>query len=437
MVDDGCSARVATRPEANDVFRGHRRGRAEARAALGGNHEVVRILEEDPRCRVEEPPGRAAARLVPRDSCGDLVWPCRDRVQLLHEPSGRVHRGDSRQRAAGARGNPHERLRREVEPEGERAPGEHLAEIREPCGEPVPTRGRGERSAFVRRRGEEHAVYPGSSGRGSEETYDEAAARVRHDVEKGAKRGAANGLEQSLHVLVGRAPHRQVVEREDTPFIKFRERLEGAVPREVGERRGRVRERAVEKEQAQHLRTRQRGPLDARRDELSILGRKPHEAERNVSLGEALLLPGARERWQQGAGHRSGEPQEEDAEDGAGTAAGDRLRREAHLESMSASFDRARRVKRQRTRRVAGHEDPPLRGGRFDLGVEKTGAGRCAAARTRGADSLEREPPVSENALEKRVRLGRPRTGSRRGSQDFPSGARRDADARRRHGPGV
>ena len=244
---------------------------------------------------------------------------------------------------------------------------------------------------------------------------------MRHDVERGARRSAANGFEESLHVLVGRAPHRQVVEREDTPFIELRERLEGAVPREIGERRGRVRERAVEKEQALPRRTRQRGPLDARRDELFPLGREPHEAERNVSLGEALLLPGARERRQQGAGHRSGDPQEEDAEDGAGTAAGERRRREAHLESMSASFDRARRVKRQRTRRVAGHEDPPLRGGRFDPGVEKTGAGRRAAARTRGADSREREPPVPEDALEKRVRLGRPRNAFAPRESGLPS----------------
>ena len=196
MVDDraGACARVAARPEANGVFLGHRRGRAEAHAALGWNHEVVRILEEDARGRVEEPPRRAAARLVTRNGCGDLVGPRRDGIQVLHERSGRVHRGDSRQRAAGAGRHPHERLRREVEPEGERAPGKHLAEIREPCGEPVPARRRREGGTLVRRRGEKHAFHPGGTGRGSEEAYDEAAARVRHDVESGTGKGAAAPL---------------------------------------------------------------------------------------------------------------------------------------------------------------------------------------------------------------------------------------------------
>ncbi len=148
---------------------------------------------------------------------------------------------------------------------------------------------------------------------------------------------------------------------------------------------------------------------------------------------ETLLLPGARERRQQGAGHRSGDPQEEDADDGAGTAAGGRLRREAHLESMRPSFDRARGVKRQCARRVAGHEDPTLGPRGFDPGVERTGSGPRAAERPCGANAFEHELSVLEDAREKRVCLGRPRACSRRGGEDFPAGARRDADARRRH----
>ena len=174
-----------------------------------------------------------------------------------------------------------------------------------------------------------------------------------------------------------------------------------------------------------------------RRDELSLMRRKPHEAERDSSLLEAFLLPGARERRQQGTGHNSGNPQEEDAEDGAGTAAGGGRRRETHLESMNASFDPARRVERQCSRRVAGHEDPTLRRGGFDLGLESAGPGRCAAARTRGADSRERQAPVPKDALEEQIHLGRARTRLRRRRQDFPAGARRDADARRRHRRGV
>src|SRR5664280_507123 len=70
------------------------------------------------------------------------------------------------------------------------------------------------------------------------------------------------------------------------------------------------------------IRDRERGPPNARGDELSPLGREPHEAERDVSLGEAFLLPAARESRQQDPGHRSGDPQEEDAEDGTGTPGG-------------------------------------------------------------------------------------------------------------------
>ena len=436
MVNDGTRARVAARPEADDVFVGHRRSCAEARASLGGNHEVVGILEENARGRVEEPPCRAAARLVARDGGGDVVGQLRGRIQAFQERAGGIHRGNPRQRAAGSRGHPHERFSREVEPEDERASGEHLAEIREPCGEIVPARRGGERGAFVGRRDEEHAVDARCPGRRGEETRDEAAARVRHDVERAAGKRAAKSLEESRHVLPGRASHRQVIEREDTSFVESRERLEVAVPREVGEGRGRVRERAVEKEQPRR-RTRQRGSRDARRDERSLLRRKPHETERNASLPEALPLPGTRERRQEGAGRRSGESQEEDAEDGAGTAAGERRRSEAHLEPLSAPLDPARGVKRQRARRVAGHEHPPRRGGRLHPGVEKTGPRRHAAARTRGANSSEHEPPVVENALEKWVRLGRTPTHSGRRSQDFPAGARVDANARRRHGPGV
>ncbi len=228
-----------------------------------------------------------------------------------------------------------------------------------------------------------------------------------------------------------------MVEREDTPSIELRESLEGAFPREVGERRGGVGERAVEKQQAFRRRTGQRGALDARRDQLFPLRREPHEPERNVSLFEALLLPGPRERRQQGACHGSSHPQEEDAKDVTGTAAGERRRRDAHLESMNAFFALARRVKRQRSRRVADDEDPARRSGRFDPGLQKTGAGRRAATRTRGADSLEREAAVAENSRKKRVRLDRTRTHCSHGRQDFPAGARRDADARRGHRPGV
>src|ERR1035437_2816317 len=210
-----------------------------------------------------------------------------------------------------------------MQSEGERVAGKHLAEIREPGGESVPARGRGERRALVRRGDEEDPAENDarSDARAllGERAEDEAAPGMRDRVEKHGP--ARQARAEVPGIRVRRGSHREVVEREDTAVVAALKRREKPwIGREVPERRGRVRERAVHEEEAPRGRRREREVPDTRGDETAVPGRERHEAERRLRGEEAFLLPEAREDRKQRARRRAQDPQEEDADRGADPA---------------------------------------------------------------------------------------------------------------------
>ena len=293
--------------EPHGVSRGDARA-AEGEAALRRDDEVVRHPEDRVGARVEETFCQAALGREVRDGRAVSRRPGRrPRIEVREERARRVHRGNARESAARAPRDPDERLGGEVEAENERAGGERLAEVRDPRRELVPPRRCRERRPLGGRRREKGPPDRGRALRRREGAQDEAAARVRHDVD------ARSGQEpaQVLHVVARGEADREVVERVDAAAVRGGEHVKrGRLLREVAERGGGVRERPVQEEEARSRAPRQRA-ADGRGDEGAPSPREGHEAERHVGGGEPAFLPCARQHAQRRPGRGPGDAQDE------------------------------------------------------------------------------------------------------------------------------